>query len=148
MKTPRNLGLAALAVFIISHFLPAYGTASGFTCFKVCANGLWGHDPEVLSGAWFYYSGLAVANVLFVGLVVALMVTRKWRRLRTILSVVCLLHVLSWLVAHIFQTPSEVSEIKIGYYVWLIAYALLAAAHLCKESTELTESNPVAHSVV
>jgi len=148
MKTSRNLGLVAVVVFVISHFLPAYGGGSGFACFGVCSNMLLGHDTEILSGGWFYYSGFAISNIIFPVLVLALFVTNKSRKLRSVVSVVFFLHVLSWSVLHVFQQPSQLNEIKIGYYVWLIAYGLLVAAHLWKEPGESLESNPLERSVV
>ena len=76
MKTHRNLGLAALVVFIISFFLPAFEDMSGFASFAFCWDSLLGHEPfgniRILSGGWFYYSGFVMSNILFVGLVVAL----------------------------------------------------------------------------
>jgi len=147
MKTPQKLGLVAVAVFVISHFLPAYEGGSGFACFQFCWNVLLGHDTKILSGGWFYYSGLAISNILFIGLVVALFLTKKSRRIRSVVSAVLFLQVLSWLVLHVFQ-PSQVDEIKIGYYVWLVAYGLLVAAHLWKEQGEPLQSTPLAHSVV
>ncbi len=147
MKTPRNSGLAAIVVFVISHFLPAYGNISGFACFRICWDTLLDH-AEILSGDWFYYSGFVIANILFIGLVVALFVTKKLRRLRSVVSIVFFLHVLSWLVLHIFPKPSGIAEIKIGYYVWLIAYGLLVAAHLWKEPAESPGTIPLARSVV
>ena len=146
MKTPRNLGLVAVVVFTLSHFLPAYGDASGFACFVVCWKMLLGHDAEILSGGWFYYSGFAIANILFMGMVVALFVTKKSRRLRVVVSMVFFLHVLSWLVLHIFQQPPQISEIKIGYYVWLIAYGLLVDAHPWKAPGRSLESIPLARA--
>ena len=146
MKTPRYLGLVAIVVFVISHFLPAYSDGSGFVCFGVCCESLLGHDTEILSGGWFYYSGFVISNILFIGLVVALFVMKKSRRLRSVVSVVFFLHVLSWLVLHIFQQPPQITEIKIGYYMWLIAYGLLVAAHLWKEPGESLESIPLARS--
>src|SRR6185369_13496911 len=107
MKTRRNLGLAGVVVFVISHFLPAYNDGSGFACFRFCWDVLLGHDTTLFSGGWFYYSGFAISNILFIGLVVALFVTKKCRRLRSVVSVVFFLHVLSWLVFHI----PKVSEI-------------------------------------
>ena len=107
---------------------------------------LLGHDAEILSGGWFYYSGFAIANILFMGMVVALFVTKKSRRLRSVVSMVFFLHVLSWLVLHIFQQPPQVSEIKIGYYVWLIAYGLLVAAHPWKAPGRSLESIPLARA--
>ena len=133
MNTPRKMGLAAVVAFVISHFLPAYIDGSGFACFGVCWKMFVGSDVEVLSGGWFYYSGFVISNILFIGLAVALFVTGKGPRLRSVVSVVFFLHVLSWLVVHVFQQPSQIAELKIGYYVWLIAYGLLVAAHLWKE---------------
>jgi hypothetical protein len=133
MKTSRRLGLIAIVVFVISYFLPAYGDGSGFACFGVCWDTLLGHDAGIFTGGWFYYSGFATSNILFIGLVVTLFVTKKSRRLRSVISVVFFSHVLSWLVLHAFQQPSHITEIKIGYYVWLLAYGLLVAAHLWKE---------------
>lgn len=135
-------------VLVISHFLPAYGDASGFACFRVCWNILLGHDAEILSGGWFYYSGFAISNVLFVGLAVSLFVTKKGRKLRSAVAIVFFLHVLSWWVLHLFQQPPQIGELKIGYYVWLIAYGLLVAAHLWKESAEPLGSIPLGHSGV
>lgn len=147
MKTPRKLGLVAVVLYVVSHFLPAYGDGSGFACFEYCWNNLLGRDTQILSGGWFYYSGLAIANVLFIGLVVALFVTKKGRRLRSVASAVLFLHVLSWLVLHILQQPPQVTEIKIGYYLWLMAYGLLVVAHLWKEQGESLGSIPIASSV-
>jgi hypothetical protein len=147
MKTPRKLGLVAVVLFVISHFLPAYGGGSGFACFQFCWNVMLGHDTQILSGGWFYYSGLAISNILFIGLVAALFLTKKGRRIRSVVSAVLFLQVLSWLVLHLLQPP-QVNEIKVGYYVWLVAYGLLVAAHLWKEQGEPLESTPLAHSVV
>jgi len=79
MKTHRNIGIAALVVFIISFFLAAFEDMSGFGSFAICWDALLGHEPSgkirILSGGWFYYSGFVVSNLLFVGLVAALVVT-------------------------------------------------------------------------
>jgi hypothetical protein len=137
MKTHRNLGLAALVVFIISFFLPAFEDMSGFASFAFCWDILLGNESSgnirILSGAWFYYSGFVISNIFFVGLVAALLVTRKIRRLRSVLSLVCFLQALSWLVLFaVSGEPSQIAAIKVGYYVWLIAYGLLVTAHLWK----------------
>jgi len=146
MKTPRTLGLVALVVFVISHFLPAYAEGSGFACFRFCWSSLLGHDADILSGSWFYYSGFAISNILFIGLVVALFVTKEGGKLRSVVSVVFFLHVLSWLILHLVQQPSQIAHIKIGYYVWLLAYGLLVAAHLWKEPGEPIEAIPLVRS--
>ena len=146
MKTSRKLALAAVVVFVISHFLPAYGDGSGFACFRFCWSSLLGHDADILSGSWFYYSGFAISNILFIGLVVALFVTRQGHKLRLVVSVVFFLHVLSWLVLHLVEQPSRIAHIKIGYYVWLLAYGLLVGAHLWKEPGESIEAIPLVRS--
>ena len=147
MKAPKNLGLLAILLFVGSFFLPAYGDLSGFACFGWCWGALLGHDTEILSGAWFYYSDFVLANVLFIGLAVALFATKKSRRLRSIISVVIFLQVLSWLALHIFSgQPSQVVEIKLGYYVWVIAYGLLVAANLKTQPAKSPGAIPLAHS--
>jgi hypothetical protein len=133
MKTSRNLGCSAVAILVISHLLPAYGDGSGFACFQFCWQTLCGQGADVFSGGWFYYSGFAISNVLFIGLAAALLVTKKARRLRSVISVIFFLHVLSWFVLHLLGKPPQLTELKSGYYVWLIAYGLLMAAHLWKE---------------
>jgi len=142
MKTHRILGLAALVVFIISFFLPAFEGMSGFASFAYCWDTLLGHEPlgnfRILSGGWFYYSGFVMSNVLFVGLVAALFLTRKIGRLRSVFSLVCFLQALSWLVGFVISgEPSQITAIKVGYYVWLIAYGLLVTAHLWKRMPNL-----------
>jgi hypothetical protein len=144
MKRARRLGWAAIVLFAISQFLPAYGDILGFVCFGVCWNMLLGHDAEILSGGWFYYSGFVISNILFVGLVAALFVRKTSRGLSSVMSVILLLHVFSWLVLQIFQHPSQIAEIKMGYYVWLIAYGLLVAAHLSRLQRERFGAAPLA----
>ena len=92
MKTSQKLGLAAAVVFVISHFLPAYGDGSGFACFQVCWKMLCGQNSRFLAGSWIYYSGFAISNILFAVLVATLFVTMKHRRLGAIVSVVSRLH--------------------------------------------------------
>src|SRR5262245_38359932 len=138
MKAPRNLGLVAIVVFMVSYFLPALDDMSGFACFGYCWSMLLGHDADFLSGGWFYYSGFVLANILFIGLAVALLATKKGRGLRSAVSFVCFLQVLSWLVLFVISgKPSQVAAIKVGYYVWLTAYGVLVAAHL----REIASSN-------
>ena len=97
---------------------------------------LWKPDEKFFTGEWFYYSGFAISNIVFSVLVVALFVTRKSRKFRTVVAVIFFLHVLSWVVLHVFDQAGGLAHIKIGYYVWLMAYGLLVAAHLWKEPGE------------
>ena len=135
-----------MVAFVISHFLPAYGEDSGFACFRECWEMLLGRNTEIFSQGWCYYSGFVIANIVFIRLVVALFVTWKGREFLLVMSILCFLQVLSWVVLHIFEKGTQIREIKIGYYVWLIAYGLLMAAHLRKR--ESLESMSVERSVV
>ncbi|HEU5125051.1 MAG TPA: hypothetical protein VFW05_13430 [Verrucomicrobiae bacterium] len=148
MKTPQKLGLIAVVIFVISHFLPAYGEGSGFACFVVCWKILLGRDADVFSGGWFYYSGFVISSVLFIALVAALFTTKKRRGLRSGVSVACLLQVVSWLILNILQHPPEIGEIKVGYYAWLIAYGLLVAAHFWKRPAGALGTIPISPSAI
>jgi hypothetical protein len=150
MKTHRTLALVAIVIFVISHCLPAYGDGSGFASFQYCWQLFLGHDDiKPLTGGWFYYSGFVLANILFIALAGTLFITSKSRKLRLAVSIVCFLQVLSWFVLNISSGKlSQVTEIKLGYYVWLSAYGLLVAAHLLKEPVASTGSIPLAPSAV
>ena len=134
---PSSLDTHAVHENTTHFFLPAFEEMSGFASFAFCWDTLLGHEPSgnirILSGGWFYYSGFVMSNILFVGLVAALFLTRKIVRLRSVFSLVCFLQALSWLVLFtISGKPSQITAIKVGYYVWLIAYGLLVTAYLWK----------------
>src|SRR5579884_1709718 len=109
MNTSRNLGYAAIAVFVLSFFLPAYGNESGFACFGLCWYILLGRDlagDHVLSGIWLYYGGFAICNLLFIGLAAAFIVRKHRRKIATVISVIISLHVLSFLLLTIISGKS------------------------------------------
>jgi uncharacterized paraquat-inducible protein A len=148
MKTSRTLALAALILFAISHFLPAYDTSSGFACFGICWNMLFERNNDFLTAGWFYYSAFAISNILFVGLIIAFFITNKSRGVRLSLAIVMFLHVLSWFALHVFEQPPQIAPIKIGYYIWLLAYSLLVAAHFKKKPIKSLDPIPLAPSAV
>jgi len=142
MNPSQKIGLTAVSLFAVSHLLPAYDTLPGFSCFQMC----WRTMLE-LDNAWFYYSGFVFSNIMFSILVVALFVSKTGWRVRSIASFIILLHITSWSVLHLW---GGLSDIKIGYYVWLAAYALLFIAHLFKDTNnpmEPTAGAAVAHLV-
>ena len=137
MRIAQKLGLAAMVLFAISQFLPAYGSGRGFACFQVCWETLVKPDTHDL-GAWLYYSGFVISSILFLVLVVALFMTEKIRQPRGLGSFILFLHVMSWSFLHVIDgNRSGFYEIKVGYYVWLLAYALLFVAHVVKEPNRL-----------
>ena len=137
------MALAAAVVFAISHALPAYNDGSGFDCFRVTLRVLVGGGSNSLSGGGFYYAGFAFANILFAVLVVALCVTKKWRTARTVVALIILLQVLSWPIVNASASPPTLRDVKIGYYLWLIAYGLLVVAHVWKEPGARVDPIPV-----
>jgi hypothetical protein len=125
MNTSQKIGLAAVSVFAVSHFLPAYDTARGFSCFLECWDTMRHFDPSELEG-WLYYSGFVLSNIMLPILVVWLFVGHRGWRFRSIVSFVMLLHTASWSV---LESSGSTSSIKIGYYLWLGAYGLLYCAY-------------------
>src|SRR5882724_6772348 len=129
MNTSQKIGLAAVSVFAVSHFLPAYDTLRGFSCFLECWETMWHVDPSDLE-SWFYYSGFALSNIMLPIWVVGLFVGHRGWRFRSTVSSVMLLHTASWSV---LESLGSSSNIKIGYYLWLGAYALLHSAYRSNE---------------
>jgi hypothetical protein len=64
MNTSRKIGLAAILLFAISHFLPAFGGLRGYSCFQECWKTMIKHDMAELVG-WLYYSGFVLSNITF-----------------------------------------------------------------------------------
>lgn len=128
LNASQKIGVTAISLFAVSHLLPAYDTFCGFACFCECWSSMCHPDLSDL-GNWFYYSGLALSNILFVILAVGLFVSERGWRFRSIASVIILSNITSWSVLELW---SGSSSIKIGYYVWLEAYVLLYFAHRAK----------------
>src|ERR1035441_8648660 len=66
MKPRLVLASSTAIIFAVSFLLPAYTTFNGFSCFRMCWGILIKLPPESF-GAWLYYGGFAVSNILFVG---------------------------------------------------------------------------------
>jgi len=126
MKT-RTLPLIAGALFALSFFLPAYADFTGLRCFALCLDVIRDFPSESPLG-WLYYFGLILTNLAFV-VILALDVARvAAHKTRLIVSVVAFLHVLSWL--SVTLSEGDFRSLQIGYFLWLLAYALLLASQL------------------
>lgn len=145
MNKSQKLGLAAIVLFAISQFLPAFGGYRGYACFQECWETMTKHDMTDVAG-WLYYSGFVFSSVAFVVLASAPFLIRKGRRFRLCASVIILLHTISWLLVNV----KGLSNVEVGYYVWLTAYALLVTALLTEKSNRSVETNrrpaPPSHS--
>jgi hypothetical protein len=127
MKSKKTIALSAALIFLVSHFLPAYDNSLGYECFLACLQH--GDHP--------YYWGFVLSNVLFPSLVIALFRMERFAGIRWFLAVISLLQTFSWFAFHAWpdlqkHTLDNLRQIHIGYYVWLLAYALLFWAHCLK----------------
>src|SRR3954466_170114 len=111
MNASQKIGLAAVSVFAVSHFLPAFDTLPGFSCFLQCWETMCHVDPSDLE-SWFYYSGFALSNIMLPIMVVGLFVGHRGCQFRSTVSSVMLLHTASWSV---FESWGSSSSIKLGY---------------------------------
>jgi len=131
MKISKATLLAAIA-FLISFFLPAYAGSAGWKCFHFCWDLLLDYSGKSQGEPlkWLYYSGFVFTNLLFVAILVLTFRTTRYLRTRFILSTVLFFHVLSWFFVNFTKESWENMNLQSGYFVWLLAFALLAAAQV------------------
>lgn len=92
--------------------------------------------PRDHFGGWLYYSAFVLTNILFVVLLILGFLHDKWPQTRVVLSVIAFLHVLSWLALNL--DASDFRTLSIGYFVWLMAYALLLLTQILKPREKST----------
>ena len=122
MNKKRISIITILIAFTVSHYLPAFGSDRGYECFWFCVETLLS-TPEEMSGwngwaGWFYYAGFAISNLLLVAIAFTLLAKQNSTRRIKMISLIMSLHVASWGILNL----SDLSDIKIGYYLWLGAY--------------------------
>ena len=121
----RILGWIAAVCFLASWFLPVASEVPGWMAFRYAFSPVWPYQssdsqaadavPQVLS---------ALTNVAFVVMVVQLFtgkVTRPGLYFRV--TIACFVLDLYWLVQMLRDGSAR--DLWIGYYVWLVAFALL-----------------------
>ncbi len=116
---------------------------SGLSCLGVCwgvLTGL-GENHDITLGGWSYYSGFVLANVLFVALFASLLASSARMRLRFWIATLSTLQVLSWLVANLFDHGDHF-DLGIGYFVWLLSFVLLLAAHRVRSQAPSLTTDP------
>ena len=127
IATIRNLGWLAVACFLAAWFLPAAPEVPGWMAFRYAFAPLWPYQssqsqavedavPHVLS---------ALTNVVFVALFLQLIAGKVMRPgLYFRVAIACFVLNLYWFVQML--RDGSVRDLRIGYYVWLVAFALLA----------------------
>ncbi|HEY9249005.1 MAG TPA: hypothetical protein VIO38_07730 [Rariglobus sp.] len=126
---PRSLSLAAGALFAVSYFLPAFAGSRGVQCLLFCWDLLRRAPGDELLG-WLYYSAFVPTNLLVAPIIVlTLMSGDRFVRTRFFVATALFFHVLSWLLLNwLKETSVARMELQVGYFVWLLAYALLVLA--------------------
>jgi hypothetical protein len=124
--TSKWLGWSAAACWLAAWFLPVMDDLAGWAAFRAALEGpfrgrfpLGAADavPQVLS---------AMTNVAFVVLLTLWMRARiTWPSMFLKVALACLLLNLYWLVEML--RAGERTGLLVGYYVWLLAFALLLA---------------------
>jgi hypothetical protein len=122
----RNLCWFAAACFLASWFLPAASEVPGWMAFRYAFSPLWPYAQGNQQGAEDVIPQVASAltNVAFVVMFIMIM-AEKVRRpgLFFRITIICFVVDLYWF-AQLLRDGS-VRELWIGYYVWLVAFALL-----------------------
>jgi hypothetical protein len=122
----RNLGWIAAACFVAAWFLPAASEVPGWMAFRYAFAPVWPYGaaeptgvedavPQVLS---------ALTNVVFVVMFLQLIARRAMRpSLFFRVAIACFVLNLYWFVQ--LLRDGTLGDLRIGYYVWLAAFALL-----------------------
>jgi hypothetical protein len=127
----------ALVLFAGSFWLPAYAGGdepmSGWTCLQFCWTTPW--DESMEFGWKVYYFGFVIGNLALPLLAVLRLVKPSTARVVRWVSLVPLMHVLSWWVINVTGDQTFFHNvIRYGYYVWLGAFVLLALSLFMKDA--------------
>ncbi|MFA6961538.1 MAG: hypothetical protein WC205_12355 [Opitutaceae bacterium] len=123
----RQLLFLAGAIFAVSFFLPAYSGSTGYACFNFCLELIPKFPTESLF-KWLYYSAFVLTNITFVVMFGLWLLRVNRLKTRFIISSVAFFHVLSWFFINIRR--EDIGTLQVGYYLWLLAYALLLASQI------------------
>lgn len=124
--------IAAPVLFAISLALPAIEhTKNGWECAGIALGFLSGLPTEEYF-QWLYYAYFNVTNLalIFLPLLAFTPLGRRGALSVCWLAGACVLHTYSWLGLAIFR--SNFDDVKVGYYVWLLATMTLFAACLLR----------------
>jgi hypothetical protein len=122
----RYVLLLAATCFVASWFLTAVPEVPGWMAFRYALSPLWPYGEASAQGAEEIVPQVASAltNVAFV-IMFAMILCRKVRRpgLFFRVTIICFVMNLYWFVQ--FARDGSLDDLRIGYYVWLAAFALM-----------------------
>lgn len=132
-KRGRWLCRAGWAAFAISLALPAVhvlGWLSGWECFREVFD-VMARLPQQPSGAGFYYSGFALANLVLLASPVFLRIFRRdlrWLRRGSLALTAATAYAALYPVTCLASDwKSGIADFHIGYYVWVLSFSLVTA---------------------
>jgi hypothetical protein len=127
MKAPHFAWLAAVVANLVSWFLPVADDYVGWQAFRVALSPLWPFEQFRIEPGPLLILSVAsgITNLLFWALAVVL-VTQPARRAKPVLwaAAAATLLNLHWPIS----MGSERDELKVGYFIWVCAFALLTLA--------------------
>ncbi len=131
----------AWACFFVSLLLPAFEDLSGWNCALTVLNCLFSFDPKGF-WEWLYYSAFNVTNVVLLVLPVLAFTPFLGGCPRAARWLVggCLLHTLSWFIWRLWN--GGIGDIRIGYYLWLLAVGILLAACIVRARSNQITTQP------
>ncbi len=122
----RTLCCVAAACFLASWFLPALAEVPGWMAFRYALSPLWPYGEPNNQGAEDSIPQVASAltNAAFVVTFIMVM-SRKVRRPALFFRFTIIFFVIDlyWFV--MFMRDGSLHDLRIGYYVWLVAFALM-----------------------
>jgi len=123
MSAPRTTLLAAVVAYALGWVLPAAADVRGFKVFGLALSPLWSAEDFSDEPVWFLILMVASAltNVLFVGLAVLLWRDSRPKPVLWAAAAATLLN-LHWVVT----LGADRRYLASGYFVWVVAFALLA----------------------
>ena len=125
---PTRLGFAlAWVLFLASLCLPALKDISGLACAQSVFTLLFDFELKDI-WEWLYYSAFNVTNLSLLALPVLAFtpcLNRFYRATRWLVGA-CFLHTLSWLLWGLWN--GGIRDLKVGYYLWLLAVGILLAS--------------------
>lgn len=122
----RNLALLAAACFLASWFLPVMTDVPGWMAFRYAFSSVWpfGPDNSLPAEEAVPQVASALTNGAFVVMFIMIMRRRVPRpKMLFQVSVLCFAMNLYWFVQ--LARDGSLGDLLAGYYVWMVAFALL-----------------------
>ena len=138
MKTTRIVTGVAAVLWLASWFLPVLDDLPGWEAFRYSLSALWPYRGHSMAGEEAVPPVLSAAtNVVFLIRVAHVALNRVPRPAFFIrVAIACFILDLYWLAQLV--RSGEAGDLRVGYYAWIAAFALLIARGLSIHRTSKT----------